>query len=676
MRYIIFVFLFLNIALSIIARDMPRFRNGHAHDITYLTQKDDLFFSADKAGMVKAWAEDGNLLAELQISHYPIHYIDFSKKNDLLVILSGTGGNHTYLSVWAWTLREELYTKTLEEPPLALSLSPEGRFIVYSVFEMDSIRILLALSGRETQLMRGTASLVSNFLINSTEQRMMTYSSTQGLLNYFTINNGNLIQSINTIKNLQNLKVLPDRRHALGKQNNSLLSIDLLSGRLIDSIDLQQEKIIDHYLNENQLFLILHSTEEGRRHSLRTYTMQSGTFKDEKNYPLKLQKLEHIGVLTQEDIILSDGQSTLYQMNLAQQEIKPFVTNNTVAITSYLLQNDQFIIASEDHILRFTLNQSIQNMLTQGNPATLSFSSTQRQPRDPFNALYDNNDAIPFNQLPHDIRNSIFEQDMNLTSQIRHSQFSNNTVLFLANTSLYLYDLEEKRLITHYTSIGIEDAYYLPSKGIFMGLSAQTNSFALPLLRLNPQTGETVPMESSLFLIFDIDYDLQVNTLWTLGLKNTPSGVRTVLEGRTGNNFEYYWTEEYILGEELDTKIAINDQNNTVMLLSTENRKRQKESTLVTNMPEGSYLSAEQVVDSHLIGISKEGNLELWHIPSGKKILQLYILENGEWLATGKNYYITSQEISPEKYFNTFSGDITQFRHSQLRVQRTLPNER
>lgn len=85
-----------------------------------------------------------------------------------------------------------------------------------------------------------------------------------------------------------------------------------------------------------------------------------------------------------------------------------------------------------------------------------------------------------------------------------------------------------------------------------------------PLLNINPETEEVVPIKDSNILTFMVDYDSTTRTLYSLGFERKDNALKTVLKSHRGRTLEITETLLTYPGEDAEASFIVDKNRSRV----------------------------------------------------------------------------------------------------------------
>ena len=209
-------------------------QTGHTDQVRDLTvdSRVRVVATAGADGTVKVWSETGTLLNRLAVGPYPIAKVALQEDSDLLAVVEERGPQEYRVAVWNWRSSEELYSASESTPVTSMAFSPRGSYLVYAVSDIRSLRFLNAANGERLPLVDRGFGVVTFFVVARSESNIMTYAPSTGEIFYFDLESGRRIESLRALPQLDQMALLPSRRHVAAVFRDELLIVDIVDGEV------------------------------------------------------------------------------------------------------------------------------------------------------------------------------------------------------------------------------------------------------------------------------------------------------------------------------------------------------------------------------------------------------------------------------------------------------------
>lgn len=608
--------------------------------------------SGGEDGKVKIWDPDTGLLRRsMQVSHLPVHSIAAHPTRTEIAVVSSDGTRRFDLTVWNWQENRKLFSHTLPEIPNFLDYSPQGSFVVYGQTDFNSLRFLSAQSGRSLPYLRRGFGIVTFATIASSEERIMTYTESNGSITYWEIVSGRQVQTATTEAGIENLTLLTNRRFAAGKLGTELVIVDILDGRIRDRYPMSNiERIM-----VNQVTGDIAVLSRGRQLEIAYFSFErnqlSRSYRTSPAFPAGVTDIALHGQTLH--VAADDGSLYRYMVGsrlgrtVAENRIEPAggiafsdqtvhmsSTRRITSITSDLFGPDGIPLSRVRYLDVATVPNPLQGSvglltIAYGTPAAQRIALWDASGRNPVITLFDPYTTL-FRELPLDEHRSV--RSLHATE--------NHLLLLHGSNSLRKIELRTLETVFSYNADGMETAVSTDEQTIVIGKS-RLDPFDSALLRIDTRTGETVRIDSDSFLVFDIVYDHTSQLLYSLGLQETSSGVRTTVTVHRGTNFQNRRIIHSYEGEDLDAAIELDPRSGWLYTSLGREGVVVWDGRRTTTLPRFEHIARElRIAGRHLFAINRDGSLSVWHLRTGEAVMTVYLFTDGEWaVITADGYY-------------------------------------
>jgi WD40 repeat protein len=190
-----------------------------------------LLFSAGEDGTVRVWdAVRRILLHRLQATHLAAAMLAVSPAQAPRVAVLETDSTRTWaISVWDWEQEKRLFRVELAENPLFLRYSGGGELLAWGESRWDSLRLVRADTGDPVRLGSADLGIVGFAEIGAAGRTIMTYQLT-GRIAYWDLASGALLREMASVPYLASVRMSRDRRFLAGSTGREIVVVDALSG--------------------------------------------------------------------------------------------------------------------------------------------------------------------------------------------------------------------------------------------------------------------------------------------------------------------------------------------------------------------------------------------------------------------------------------------------------------
>ncbi len=625
---------------------------GEVLDLEFGVSQNRLFSSGDD-GTLRIWHTGSKRLErKLQISHLPIVRISVHPTEPLIALIETDRINTYHLSVWNYEKEEELYSHKIAEIPLFLRFSPRGSYLVYGMTDWRSLTFLDAYTGFVEPLFREGFGIVSAAFISDTEKTLLTYSPS-GEIRYWDMNTGEQrggARQIGTISDLQDIRFLPGGRYLIAAKAANLFMIDLVNGKVVDKVSYREIRslavdpagssvvVLRAGDSRSQAALSLHgiavegssrigfkrersfSTEGSHRSPIAYngreifYGSAGGTLYALESYGRSTAEASAFGrpiLLNIDDIAFAGDRIFISSGSRFLSIASPVFSSSADSETSFRFRSESFTHPVKGSVSLLSLGRENCLLLPK---AVESSASIYR---------FTGFDFVPFYS--------------GLEASIREAGPYNEDLLLLEeNGTVKIISVEDGSERFAYTSFGLQSISETYNDGIIAARN-RTDVIGTPLLHINPKTGETVPIEDSNILTFQLHYDELTRNLYTLGYEQRSGGLRTVLKRHSGMNYDRINTLLSYPGEDPEASLAVDPAGSRVFTslgfgkvhMYAWNGFTYLEA--IDHIPRDLYLH-----EGRLYSLNGDSSISVWNIDRGKLLMTIYLFDDFSWAIVPK----------------------------------------
>lgn len=660
LKKIFFLLGILSLSSLFIYADISQYtiRSSHTGSITSMdfSEYSKTLITGGEDGVIKVWdIKNGNLKNQIQISNVPIKKLSASDKKPYLAIISGDGINSIDISVWNWKTGKILFSNRLAETPIFIDFSPQANFIVYGKTNWDSLVFLDAESGSILKPIDEGFGIVSSVFITDTEKTLLSYNSS-GSLQYWDITSGKRKTKIPTLANIEQTFFSNSGRYMIGFNGNKILLIDLLSGKEIDSIS-AENIVLSNIDNRSDKFIFSTTTRIETIFTTIGFDGNGFEIVDEtkvRDFISPTKIIMNSGIT-----YLSDTEGNIYKKSVLDSKPILFAEDCILKIDDFCINDSYLTITCAGSL--FSISTDILSVTDKKDFKDISSETITTLDED---ASYGLSKAKEDNIL-------IWESVCKGMGSLSTLNVKNNRITKITDTTpLVSAKLHENKILTldkngecriinynngkelfHHSSYGIKTVDFIDEKNIIAGRNT-SKTIKTPLLQINTTTGETVPIEDSNLLVFDLRYDSLGKKLYTLGFEERNNSMRTVLKQHSSQNLKKVTTIFSYFGEDINSTF-LPDFINT-KLFTTIGQSG------IKMLYWGGYTSMEEDfsipinIDANndfLIALNKDSSFSIYDQSTGNKLMNLYIFKDLSWgIILKNNEYYTKN--GAERYFN------------------------
>lgn len=652
------------IAISVSAQNV-HVRTSHTDSIERTVVLDDTYLiTGGKDGKLIVWeVETERLLRSIHADFLPIQEIVPYPDGDRLAVYASDGQTHR-ITVWNWRTGEREFLHFPDDEVLHLDVSSQGSYLIYALPELRSLRVVDGKSGRLLPFLRENTGIVSWFVIARSEERVMTYTPSTGEIVYRTIVTGQEVRRFSGPTGLIDPILLPTPRFAAAvTREGKLAVIDLLSGSIVAETvagDINQ-LALDSDADE----IVVISTDYGGSQLIRRYRFTESGNDLQRRYTPRREIPDGISNMAfiDRDIFAGDTQGRVLRWLSFETNPQTIAENKILSIKDILVEDDTMHILTGEEIVSIT--SDLFQTRTDTDSTTYVRDRITRLPR-----LEDDLEINSFvngaREAPLIVRQGAqddglvaFDSDryrfdplpITLPDSFLSIAASGDEVLFLSRSGrVEVIDTDSGVQTFSYRGRGLQTAI-LTSRGIFLGKAAD-GILDTSVLRVDPRTGETVPIDTATDLVFYLSYDSRRGRLFTIGIiKDRPDGPSTVIEIFEGATFQRRRTILEFDGEYLDAMVTVDPLTGNAYttlddrggILRWDGSRVSELARSPSHIPRSLHLTP-----NHILSVNRDGTLSIVDRVDGVTVLDLSFIDDyrsGSWIAIGReNWLVVSRD--------------------------------
>ena len=582
------------------------------------------------------------VLHRFPVSRNMVHSFHVNPSDDKVAILESENGQYA-VSVWDWGKESRLYDFALDSEPLFITWSAKGTYLAIGRINTPSIILLNKTTGTELPYLRNLPSLYNAGYIGSTENIIMTYSSS-GTISYRDIKTSALKFTTETISGLDKLTVLQTGRKSsmLARKGKTLYLINRQTGKVLDSQDIPG--LLDLDIDPNKGTIIALSYTPFSAGIISIHVDGDTLVNTENNLDIdpSLEPGVIAGIGKRICMAIESG-SILIAKN---DQFSTAIDAQTWHLQSLDFDYGYIYLGGRGQIMRVTsdffsgtspadmeqLTLYRRDLLTTGptsgksairilpNGKLLVWDKDFRQYQSEVQVLdFDNPD------------NRVKIQTSGPISGI--SLVEDKQVLAIDQSgTISLYSLESGTLTTSYAALGLSTAAISPTGDfILTGRTVDSNN-TTPLEVLNVHTGESLPIPDNRFMVYNIVAD--ANSFYSIGIvRSSENSYSTKILVHNGSNPKRSQILTQYPGSDLYANVAPKKSGPGIYLIS--NGKVHSKSGFQDILFQWKFPIREvQEWDGTLYGIDVDGSLILWNArKGGAPLLQIQFFKDGAWFA-------------------------------------------
>jgi hypothetical protein len=630
-------------------------------DIKY-DESRDLVISAEKRGAVSIWnGSEETLRNHFQITSNTIDRILISPSDSNIAVLSHDAEKY-YLSIWNWYTEKKIFTRIIEEQPLFLEYSATGRYIFYGNISNPSLTFLNARNGVKLNYMERLPSIYDFAYLGSSENNIMTYSSS-GSIRFYDFHTSGQKLEVDTFNGLTNLNVIQTGQKAYmsAVKDNQIYLIERLKGSAADTVRFQELR--SFYQNrDNGRALTLERSN--RSFILKKWSTDTESFTEAAEpiilpYSYKLTSLVEAGNLT----LAGDENGALYKADWEQGRLTPFSVDITENITDLSIEKDTLILAADDGLLSIKA-PFFSGSLTTGESPQLEKNTNPLggetgflETEDGSTLLWSTSDEKAEFVILNREDNSILFEYKDFSSPIQDITYLDGNIITLErNGTVKIIDSDTGDSLFSYSAIGLQDISMVDGRTLFAGRSSTAGKS--PAITIDIKTRETLTVNDDRFLIFDSMAVEENKQFYSLGLLEEDGKTKTVLRSHDYNNLNESETILIYTGEDINARVLIDPRDSRTIYAKLGTSGIYKiTGRNVTKYDNNKPVKKIYLSGSILYSLNEDNSISMFRASSGQKLYSIHIFKDDSWalIPASSDMYFGSEGVE-DKIISYRSG--------------------
>lgn len=606
-------------------------------------------FSCGDDGFLIKWTEDG-LGEHYQVTDLQIKMSARSPNGEDIAIYETDGGSIHQVSVWNWKNLNRKFAKRFSDPVTTISYSSKGTFVCVGTASVEGAYFLHSQSGNIISKISEKLGVV-NFLKTSDSENSICVYSPQGTVSYYNFRNGQRKARFNTERDLEQPTLFNNNIFLAGVKGGYLHVVQAQTGQSIGNYPVGNAVLLSSKSDKDLYFI----TKAG---NARTYTLN--VIKNDRNkFVIAPQvvktltfsnlKVEFVsGVKNKStvylgtkdgnvysfaaDIVAQDGYALEGEMPESQKNetILPLTDNMYDYISDidstgssnefyFLTANALYKSAYDNGVVeKKGTNPGYTNILVYGGNAILWSKETRR--------------AVQILDIATGALSVLFTPENNI--QVLRL-FADNLISIEGNSSVYRFNISEKKRENLYKGTGLQDAVLFSENELYVAKTSSTAPQS-SLLYVDCKTKETVPMtHPKADVIYSLCFDSSVQNPQIYGIQ-----IAADMSGKSNSTSIFSWNPSSKLAATV-LKIGEEDTeafaNLSYPVLFTNIGKTQLRSYNMNTRRNFLYKrSASMPIkvvagEERLVALNRDGSIS-WYNPDMNGVLaDWYLTADGQW---------------------------------------------
>ncbi len=589
---------------------------------------DGSYFSASDDGFVIKWTFDDQG-EHYQFSDVAIKLLAVSPNGNEIAIYETDGGSINRITVWDWKTLSRKYLKKFSDSITSLAYSANGTYLMVGTATVDGAVFIRTSGWQVVDKIKDNTGIVNYCHTSKTEKTCVFYSPS-GNLSFYNFATGKLKQKFQIEKSLTQTVMYNENQYFAGVRDNTIYIT--ASGKTIASVSANNPIILSTDADYNLYYLendgrsnyeikmleskegnavsnprIVKAIKGPRGSAIITTAIKDATnvYFGGKNGSIYKTEAEATINTTTLSELTENTYSKIYGMSPAETDFY-FLTTNAIYSSSYDtgVINKLSATNGESQIISYKDNSVILWSVSEKTPVVLV-------------------------DLERKTTKTLFTPKNNVQKVRLFTIGGKDYIIEIeSNTIVNLYDFSTGKFSEIYSGTGVQDAVFMNNNLVYIAKTAATNP-KTPLLTVNPQTMETVPLSIKGNVTYALSTDGK--TIYGLNIISDDTGRNTYVFSyniytKQMTNILKFADEDpeaftYLYGQNLFTNIGRNKVH--CYNLSTKKRFTYNRSA---SIPESICLNAKRAVI-----LNSNGSISWCGTNDSKLLADWYLTKDDQW---------------------------------------------
>ncbi len=663
LRIVSLLLVLLALTPSLIA-DSPRIvpQTGHSDSVSRIAAHgpDDTLVSISRDGSLRVWETNSRSLEyKIQVSALPL--VDMVLHPDLprAAVIESDGISIHRLSVWDWSTHRRVFSRELDSVPLYLSFSPLGTFLTYSIADWRSLTVLDAKTGAQLPYVPSGFGIVSGFRISASEQRILTYLPS-GSIQYRNLRTGTLIQEFATVAAIEQPVFIMSNRYMLGKWEDTLIAIDLLSGEDVGSIRVPNFLSFSANDETGDVLCLVESENEEQIQAYLSFSFSGTIFRSRYNRYTPPEGLSSNSVLAR-TVYSGTGDGDLYYQTSYSNVPRLFGTRKLASVEDFesssgiiLATPDTIVTIHADYLYKISRTDTSNPVLSYSQSNPLQSNTLISPMNDGTFVLQDHSGKSGRYWLFSPVEGAIGLPNDLYEAPILTMDTSNRRILTVdQNGTIQIFNLFRDQFEFEMQLYGLKTAIFANGDNI-VASGRRSQSLRTSKLIIDTNTGETVPFDDESLETFQLVYEPLTHALYSLSFEGSPTSPRTVLVQHTGPIFENSKVLFSMPGKHTEATISV---GRGTLFFSSGGVNRALYAGTGRFMPVDSNDNIPvkvEVMEDWLVSLNRDSSLSVWNRATGSHALDFYLFDDLEWVAVTASGDVVSSSNRTDSYVKEY----------------------
>ncbi len=624
------------LAAQAAADPLPLVNTGHSGRVSRVVYNEaqHLLFSAGEDGTVRVWEpEEGRIQRLLRVSRLPLRMLAVRPDHNQVAVVESDGLKTFRLDVWDTRQEGKVFDLDLRDPPLFLSWSSTGRWLLYGKPEYESLVFLDTRTWTRLALLPQGFGIVSFALVSRNERNVMAYQPS-GWINYLEIETGRVLRRLKSLPELTAIAVSPDNLYIAAAQGDNLVVVDLLSGETAAQARLPGIQAIEFSPQGGELACLAGGSLSRWSFTRRVLAPQgvsaAGPLKDLTTLAYAGTRL-YMGDETGGIVCLYPGARTGILARNQLLEISDIGLADGVLAAAGPLQ---VVGLFSDFLSAAQLAEPRGEVRLKVWPNPYPSSGRVEFAEDGSLFVWNKGDQP----------GAFIQLDLDTGQAQRGSAGFDSPLMQLAVGPEGIIAIEKSGLCRILDRAGFEPVfqYWAPGMNrliaagpeLLIGGRSAVSAYGSPLLRINRWTGETVSIPDSGSIVYDLLFDPQEGWLFSTGVERGEGQPQTVLKMHYGLGYAQDRVIYRYEGEDLNASMVLEQGAGTTLYFSVGDGTVTSWNGLRLNPLEPSTAGVPRrlyISGRLLFALNRDSSITVWDTRSRRVVLNFYLFEDLEW---------------------------------------------
>ncbi|WP_407399203.1 hypothetical protein [Treponema sp.] len=499
---------------------------------------DSNFYSAGNDGFLVKWSSDG-MGEHYQVSDLQIQRVARNPVSGDVAVYETDGISVHRVTVVDPRNFSKRFSKRFSDSIASLTFSAKGNYLIVGTNAVNGCFILNSRTGNVIKKVSDVPGIITMAKTGASEKKAVLYSRT-GAIFYYNMQTHKTEKKFSTVPALQQPMIFGtgklNNRLFAGIKDNTVYIIDAADGKTLATYPANNGLIFASEYDQGDKQGLYFTSESGRTWSLRLINAENlKKLLTGFNVPTPLVVKNFTGLKGRDSftcasknagsIMLGTQSGNIYTMT----DIPESELYSLFAITENMYQKiydidasgTEFYFLTNNSIYKTSFDTKIMSRIG-SNPS----HSNLIKHKDKI-ILWSRNTAKTVQCFSLDGSENL-DALFNPTNQIRALRIVENKIIYVSGTSsVFIYNMNDGSNNEVYTGTSIQDAVLIDENTLYVAKTG-TGRGDSPLINVNLQTGETVPLKFNGDVAFSLSYDSnnENSNLYGIGINST-NGIKT-----------------------------------------------------------------------------------------------------------------------------------------------------